>query len=499
MLHKESAIAVMVAVMLAGASIFGGFSVMPALATNDPEAVQIANRTISQADEESRVIDSLELTAKKSTSRATGTVTIEIIQDDEVLRSTTLKTSSLNTFLSDIEAQVSNINVTGSFEVRVEYEGSGVVTVTNIEVVETTEPAEEEPSNGGDGDDNNGSETPEQELENVIASKILALASDETMTIETVEFSAKKSTSRASGTVTVAIVQDDEVLETEQITTKELTTILQDMEVSFDDLEVTDDFEVVFMYDGSGVITIRNIDVPGATEPAEEEPTTTPNPDGSVTLIVNAVDESGNEITGMWIEVYEGTTPSGEPAFEGDTPETFELEAGQYVVAVADFESNVFLRWADSAHDRTREATLTEDETFTAVYSTNGAPPPTQEEPTTSPPAGSEPGTITAYAYRIPSSHWGPTFVSANAQMWFVLYNATGWIVHSGYYDERGSMVNGLNEGETYYIYATDCNQCHEDPHDVVFRHWEDSSTANPRTVTTGMSVGAYYEYVPPS
>lgn len=110
-------------------------------------------------------------------------------------------------------------------------------------------------------------------------------------------------------------------------------------------------------------------------------------------------------------------------------------------------------------------------------------------------PAGD--GTITAYAYRIPSEHWGPTFTGANAQMYFVLYNSTGDIVRTGFADENGYKVTGLDADEQYYIYPTDCNSCHGDDHDVVFHHWEDGSTDRPRPVKAGASVGAYYEYVP--
>ncbi len=105
-------------------------------------------------------------------------------------------------------------------------------------------------------------------------------------------------------------------------------------------------------------------------------------------------------------------------------------------------------------------------------------------------------GTITVYAYRIPSEYWGPTFTGANAQMYFVLYNSTGNIVRTGFADENGYTITGLDSDEQYYIYPTDCNSCHGGDHDVVFRHWEDGSTDRPRPVNTGASVGAYYEYV---
>jgi hypothetical protein len=81
--------------------------------------------------------------------------------------------------------------------------------------------------------------------------------------------------------------------------------------------------------------------------------------------------------------------------------------------------------------------------------------------------------------------------------MWFVLYNSTGWLVTSDFFDENGTTITGLNDGATYYIYATDCDECHGSTHDVVFDHWEDSGTNNPRAVTTGTSSHAYYAYDP--
>jgi len=493
--------------MLGTASLFGGFSLMPALATHDSDAVELATEEITQEDDESVVIDAVELNAKKLTSRVAGTVTIEIIQDGDVLESASFGTADLKTSFSAVEVDVTNINVTGSFEILAEFVGSGVVTVSGIGIVEGTEVADNGGNGGNNNDDDAGNENPsppqEEELENVIATKTIAQDDDESMTVEVVEFNAKKLKSSVAGTVTVALVQDGVVLDQETFSASSLKTSYVEMEATFDE-EITGDFDVVFMFEGSGMVYVSGINVPGSTQTVENPPTDPPtppsDPSGTVQLTVESVDEAGNEIVGMWIEVYSGMSASGEPIFEGETPETFELDAGEYIVAVADFENNIFQRWADSAHDRTREATLTQDETFTAVYSTDGTAPPGQSEPpTTSPPPTSEDGTITVYAYRIPSSNWGDTFTGANAAMWFVLYNSTGWIVHSGFYDENGSTVTGLNNGETYYVYATDCNECHGDPHNVEFRHWHDGSTERQRPVMTGDSAHAYYEFVPPS
>ncbi|MGI0050064.1 MAG: hypothetical protein ACREAW_11030, partial [Nitrososphaera sp.] len=152
MLYKESAIAVMVAVMLGAASIFGGLSLIPALA-----AEPIASETVSQGSTESIIVDAIELTAEKSTSRADGTVTVKIVQGNSTLRSGTLDTEFVKQNLVPVEVDVNNINVTGSFEILVEYQGSGYVAVTDIDVIEGTTTA--------GGPDNEPSTPPPQDNE----------------------------------------------------------------------------------------------------------------------------------------------------------------------------------------------------------------------------------------------------------------------------------------------------------------------------------------------
>src|SRR5687767_8107020 len=125
MLYKESAIAVMIAVMLGAASLLGGLAT-PALATHDPDALQVANRQISQEDGESMIINAIEFTAKKSSSRSSGTLTIEVIQDGDRLRSATLAARTLQTSYTTIEVEIPGVNVTGDFEILLEYGGSGI-------------------------------------------------------------------------------------------------------------------------------------------------------------------------------------------------------------------------------------------------------------------------------------------------------------------------------------------------------------------------------------
>jgi hypothetical protein len=513
MLYKESAIAVMVAAMLGVASLFGGFSIVPAIATHDPEAVQLANHEVSQDANESTIIDSVELTAKKSFTKARGTVTVEVIQGDEVLRSGTLSSSEIDTSFSDIEVDLANVNVTGSFEVLVEYIGGGTLTVSRVDVIEGTEtaeePADDEEAPPNTEEPDNSPPPQDQELENVIATRDISLDDEETMTIDIVELTAKKSFTKARGTLTVAIVQDGKIIETDTISSEDIGTFDTDLEISFDKLNVTNDFEVAIMYDGRGIVTANSIVVVGETDISEDngEPTDNEPPaPGTLHLTVNAIDQNGNAVSDMWVAVLQGMTL----VESGFTEEVFTLETGKtYTVEMGDWfdetsgTSYDFNGWSDSVQDNRRTAELNENEEYTAKYivTTGASPPPppdtNPDDPPTNPPPASGPGTITAIAQRIPSPYWGPTFTSANAQMYFVLYNSTGYIVYTGFFDENGNTVTGLNNGETYWIYPTDCDECHDDPHDVVFDHWQDGSSERPRAVMPGTSVTANYMFDP--
>jgi hypothetical protein len=515
MLFKEAAIAVAVAVMLAGASLFGGIWSIPAFAAIDPNSVLVAKKEVSQDDHISMIIDSLELTAKKSTLRASGTLTVEIIQNDAVLRSASLGTFELDTSFQSVELDINNINVTGSFEILVTYLGSGLLTVSEINVLEGTEAATTPPNTPPATPPNTPPATPPNTppatppntppaaagLENVIASKTISQGTDDRLTVKTVEFSARKSTLRATGTLIIAIVQGNQILGSDSLSTSELGTSLKDLEVTFG-LVVKDDFRVVFMYEGSGWITINAIRVPGEIVTPPTPPPVTPPSSGTIQLVVNAVDQSGNKVGGLYVAVLQGLTL----VKSGGTEATFTLDKGKvYTVEMGDYYNNHtatfydFNGWTDNTQSKTRTATLNANEGYTAKYIvTIGAPPPPPpSDPPATPPSSSPSGTITAFAYRIPDEHWGGTFVNAKAQMYFVLYNSTGYMIYGGYYDENGNKVTGLKDGQTYWIYATNCHHCHGGMHDVVFNHWENSSTKNPRAVTPGTSVGAYYEYVP--
>src|SRR5690606_27093221 len=70
---------------------------------------------------------------------------------------------------------------------------------------------------------------------------------------------------------------------------------------------------------------------------------------------------------------------------------------------------------------------------------------------------GSGEGSIMYSAHRIPSEHWGPTFVGAGANMWFVVYDSEGNLLGGEFADETGTTITGLEIGSTYYVSPTDC------------------------------------------
>jgi hypothetical protein len=109
---------------------------------------------------------------------------------------------------------------------------------------------------------------------------------------------------------------------------------------------------------------------------------------------------------------------------------------------------------------------------------------------------------ITVYADRVPASYWAPCFATTcalgtgpGAAMWVVLYSSSGSVVQTGFANENGYTFTGLNPGATYYVYPSDCDNCHGSTHDVLFSYWGDniSSTTRPLAVIVGTSVDAWY------
>jgi hypothetical protein len=167
-----------------------------------------------------------------------------------------------------VEVDVNDVNVTGTFDVLVEYQGEGYARVNNIEIIEGTTIADVPDDTEPDApSQDNEPEEPKEELENIIERKTFTQEDGATTTITTIEFDARKSNSRTSGTLTVAIVQGDEVLGTDTFRVRDMKSTFNTMEASFDSIEVEGDFDVAIMYNGDSWVYVDSISVPNATEP----------------------------------------------------------------------------------------------------------------------------------------------------------------------------------------------------------------------------------------
>ncbi len=72
--------------------------------------------------------------------------------------------------------------------------------------------------------------------------------------VNSVEMGLKKVLSRTAGTITVAIVQNDEILGRYEVKTSALETTYRTITATFDSVNVTDEFDVVVLFDGSGLV-----------------------------------------------------------------------------------------------------------------------------------------------------------------------------------------------------------------------------------------------------
>ena len=127
---------------------------------------------------------------------------------------------------------------------------------------------------------------------------------------------------------------------------------------------------------------------------------------------------------------------------------------------------------------------------------------------------GTGPGSIFYTAHRIPSQYWDPCFATTCDQgsgpgtwMFFVVWlqhdDGTFEEIGTGYANEDGTSINGLDTGKTYYLDATNCLDCNAEGttqhHDVMFNNWNDCSTSNQMmfefTLAGTKSAAAYYRY----
>jgi hypothetical protein len=81
--------------------------------------------------------------------------------------------------------------------------------------------------------------------------------------------------------------------------------------------------------------------------------------------------------------------------------------------------------------------------------------------------------------------------------MFTAVYDIKGNLVKTGYADERGFTVKGL-ENKLYFVYPADCSDCNKSKNDIMFGQWEDGSRDRPRLVPADSDVTASYRLVVP-
>lgn len=104
---------------------------------------------------------------------------------------------------------------------------------------------------------------------------------------------------------------------------------------------------------------------------------------------------------------------------------------------------------------------------------------------------------ITIRAKRIQSEGWSKKFTDDRVGMFTAVYDINGNLVKTGYADEQGFTIKGL-ENRLYFVYPADCDDCNNSKNDIVFEQWEDGSNDRPRLVPADSDVTASYRLVVP-
>src|SRR5581483_2171602 len=99
---------------------------------------------------------------------------------------------------------------------------------------------------------------------------------------------------------------------------------------------------------------------------------------------------------------------------------------------------------------------------------------------------------MTIHAKRIPSDGWSGRFADDRVGMFVAVYDMKGKLIKSGFADENGFTVSGL-ENSLYFVYPADCTSCNHSKNDIIFKQWEDGSKDRPRLVPAGSDVTASY------
>jgi hypothetical protein len=208
-----------------------------------------------------------------------------------------------------------------------------------------------------------------------------------------------------------------------------------------------------------------------------------------VHLSVEAVSQNGTELSGLWVGLMDGSGT----ITTGFTEAEFNLTAGNYTVMVDDFTDGTstftFVEWQDSVQGKTRVANLTDNETFTAVYSVQGPgatpppitnPPPTNDTDGGDPPASGGPNTVTVNAELLD----GSDLTGMRAE----LRTTAGDNEESGFTPATLTMQPG--EDYRVIMYSFDNN---------YFRHWSDGGLHRYHSVSpddAGQSLTARYEHI---
>src|SRR5205807_309702 len=193
---------------------------------------------------------------------------------------------------------------------------------------------------------------------------------------------------------------------------------------------------------GTHTITAKD----GSSDLASAQFTVTvPSSTNPVSIRVNAIDLSRNQITGLWTALRDTT---GTTLAQGFTPTSFTVTSGStYVVHVGNYQNFVFDHWSNGGTTSYYTITPTQSATLTAYYSTGSttrAPqPPTGLTATV---ASSSQINLSWIA---PSNNGGSTITgykierSTNSGTWSTILSNTGSV--STTYSN-----SGLNPGTSY-------------------------------------------------
>jgi hypothetical protein len=496
MQHTKQAKLAILASVLVAASLFGGLSIAPALAQQ-----AVASEQISRDSSETTEVEAVELSARKVTTRSEGTITVDIVQNGTVHGSADVNTDSLEMGYTTVLAEFDDpVTVEGPFEIQAGYLGSGAVVVSGMSLANGTDIAEDDDDSATDDDEDDGeasdSELPPGQL---IASIPRSQGDTEETTIDEVTMDARKITTRTSGSVYVAITQGEEVLGLASLDAGDLDVHYTQANLTFDGVEVTGDFELAVIFHGAGAIAVTDVAIAGDTTTGgvdDDDDNGSPDddddpvmPPGMVHLSVEAVSQNGTELSGLWVGVMDNSST----ITTGFTEAEFNLTAGNYTVMVDDFTDGTstytFVEWRDSTQGKARVANLTDNETFTAVYSVQGpgaTPPPTTNPPPTNntdggdPPASGGPNTVTVNAELLD----GSDLTGMRAE----LRTTAGDNEESGF--TPATLTMQPSEDYRVIMYSFDNN---------YFRHWSDGGLHRYHSVSpddAGQSFTARYEHI---